>query len=59
MDIIVSDKVINTVYNSLRASKYSLRSQLASATEGSNKKEIIKHQLAEVEEAIRIFDLVQ
>lgn len=53
MEIQINQEVIDTVCNSLRASKQSLRNQLRSA-EG-NKKEIIEHQLSNVEEAMRVF----
>jgi hypothetical protein len=58
MELFVSEKLIETVCNSLRASKQSLRSQLSRTTEES-KKEILESQLAEVEEALSIFDQVQ
>lgn len=59
MEIVVSNEVINTVCNSLRASKQSLRNQLIGLTEGrykKGKKEIFEHQLADVEEALRVFE---
>jgi hypothetical protein len=56
MEIKVSEKVIETVYNSLTASKHSLHSQLAKET-NELKKEILKHQLSEVEEALVLFNL--
>lgn len=56
MEIKVSEKVIETVYNSLTASKYSLRSQLAKET-NELKKETLKHQLSEVEEALVLFNI--
>jgi hypothetical protein len=55
MEIQVSQEVIDTVCNSLRASRYSLQNQLRNAEHGSNKEEIIKYQLADVEEALRVF----
>lgn len=51
----VSQEVIDTVCNSLRASRWSLRQQLEKVERGSNEEEIRKHQLAEVEEALRVF----
>lgn len=54
MDIKVKQEVIDTVCNSLRASKQSLRNQLRNVT-NSTKEEIIKYQLAEVEEALQVF----
>ncbi len=59
MEIPVSSEVINTVCNSLRASRQSLRNQLVGLSEGRykrGKKEILEHQLAEVEEALRVFE---
>lgn len=58
MNIQVSQEVIDTVCNSLRASKQSLRNQLRNAAE-SNKKEIIEHQLAGVEEALEVFEYLE
>ena len=55
MDIKIKQEVIDTVCNSLRASRYSLQNQLRNAQEGSNKKEIITYQLADVEEALKVF----
>ena len=57
MEIKVSENVIETVCNSLRASKRNLRTQLSRATE-ETKKEILEHQLVEVEEALRIFEQI-
>jgi LPS O-antigen subunit length determinant protein (WzzB/FepE family) len=53
MEVKVTQEVIDTVCNSLRESKQSLRNQLRTA-EG-NKKEIIECQLADVEQALQIF----
>ena len=58
MEIKVSENVIETVRNSLTASKHSLRAQLSKVTE-ETKKEILEHQLAEVEEALFVFDLAR
>lgn len=55
----VSQEVIDTVCNSLRASRYSLQNQLRNAERGSNKEEIIKYQLADVEEALRVFQYLE
>ena len=55
MEIKVSENVIETVINSLRASKQSLKKQLLTA-DTETKREIIKSQLAEVEEALNVFD---
>lgn len=57
MEIQINQEVIDTVCNSLRASKQSLRNQLRSA-EG-NKKDIIEHQLADVEEALQTFQQLE
>lgn len=54
MDIKIKQEVIDTVCNSLRASKQSMRNQLRNATD-PNKKEIITYQLADVEEALKVF----
>ena len=59
MDIKIKQEVIDTVCNSLRASKQSLRNQLRNAAEDSNKKEIITHQLADVEEALQVFEYLE
>lgn len=55
MEIQIDQKVIDTACNSLRASKQSLRNQLRNATD-PNKKAIIEHQLADVEEALKVFE---
>lgn len=55
MEIKVNQDVIDTVCNSLRASKWSLQKQLRNAEEGSNKKEILSYQLLDVEKALRVF----
>ena len=57
MEIKVSENVIETVCNSLRASKQSLRSQLSRTTD-ETKKAVLEHQLKEVEEALSIFDQI-
>ena len=56
MEINLSNETINTVYNSLRYSKQGLKRQLENEKVNSNKKEIIKHQLAEVEDALAVFE---
>ena len=59
MEVRVTTDHINTVCNSLRASRQSLRNQLRSCEEGMSKrgkKEILEHQLADVEEALRVFE---
>lgn len=58
MEIKVSENVIETVCNSLRASKQSLQSQLSRITD-ETKKAVLEHQLAEVEEALFVFDLAR
>ena len=55
----ISQEVIDTVCNSLRASKYSLQKQLCNVERASNKEEILKHQLADVEEALKIFQVLE
>ncbi len=55
MNITIDQEVIDTVCNSLRASRWSLRQQLAKVETGSNEEEIRKHQLADVERALEIF----
>lgn len=54
MEIKVTDKVIETICNSLTASKQGLKKQLLKA-DTETKREVLKHQLAEVEEALSIF----
>ena len=55
MEIQIDQEVIDTVCNSLRASKQSLWNQLRNAEAGSNKEEILKYQLNDVEEALGVF----
>jgi hypothetical protein len=55
MEIQISQEVIDTVCNSLRASRYSLQNQLRNVERASNKEEILKYQLRDVEEALRVF----
>ena len=54
MEIHVSDKIIDTIYNSLTASKQSLKKQLLKA-DTETKREVIKSQLSDVDEALGIF----
>jgi hypothetical protein len=54
MEIQIDQKVIDTVCNSLRASKHSLQQQLRLAVD-KNKEEIISYQLRDVEHALEIF----
>lgn len=54
----IKQEVIDTVCNSLRASKQSLRNQYLRLDEGAykkGKKEILERQLADVEEALSVF----
>ena len=54
MEIQINQEVVDTVCNSLRASKHSLQQQLRLAVD-KNKEDIIKSQLADVEHALEIF----
>ena len=60
MMVNLSEETINTVYNSLRSSKYDLKWQLSAdipnGKVSTNRMEIIKHQLAEVEDALQVFE---
>lgn len=56
MMVNLSEETINTVYNSLRSSKHDLNKQLSNGKISPNKIEIIKHQLAEVEDALQVFE---
>ena len=60
MEINLSVETIKTVYNSLRSSKQTLKWQLeVSIPNGKmnpNKKEIVEYQLAEVEDALTVFE---
>lgn len=51
MEIKITPEMFDTICNSLRANKQSLKSQLRYATE-ENKKAIIESQLKEVTEAL-------
>ena len=57
MEIMISDKILDTIYNSLTASKQSLKKQLLKA-DTETKREVIKSQLAEVDEALDIFEQI-
>ena len=59
MEIQIDQEVIDTVCNSLRASRWSLRQQLAKVETGSNEEEIRKYQLADVERALRVFEYLE
>lgn len=54
MEIEVSQEIIDTVCNALIATKQSLIRQAVQAKD-KNKHAIIIHQLAEVKEALRVF----
>ena len=58
MELKVTEKVIETVCNSLTASRHSLKQQLRLAPD-KTKEDILKHQLTEVEEALSIFTQIQ
>ena len=55
MEIQIDQSVIDTVCNSLRASRQTLRNQKANAIAGGLKEDIINSQLADVERALEIF----
>ena len=57
MEIMISDKILDTIYNSLTASKQSLKKQLLKA-DTETKHEVIKSQLADVEEALKVFEQI-
>ena len=59
MEIEITQEVIDTVCNSLRASKQSLRNQLSKVNLSRNEEEIRRHQLAEVEHALEIFQSLE
>ena len=59
MEIQIDQEVIDTVCNSLRASRWSLKQQLTKVEVGSNEEEIRKHQLADVEHALAIFQQLE
>lgn len=60
MEINLSDETITTVYNSLKDTRHVLKWQLeVSLPNGKvnpNRKDIIKHQLAEAEDALAVFE---
>ena len=60
MEIQVTQEVIDTVCNSLRSSRQSLRTQLRTLSVehqlGSSKRTVIEQQIKEVEEALAIFE---
>lgn len=55
MEINLSTETIETVYNSLRCSKQTLKQQQRNET-SHDKKVIIKYQLEEVEDALAVFE---
>lgn len=57
MEIQINQEVIDTVCNSLRASKYSLMRQLSNADR--RKTEIINSQLRDVDEALEVFQYLE
>ena len=63
MDIKIKQEVIDTVCNSLRASKQSLRNQLRALLVehqlGTSKRTVIEHQLADVEGALAVFQYLE
>ena len=56
MELKVTDKIIETVCNSLIASKQSLKTQLLKV-DTETKREVIKSQLSDIEEALKIFNI--
>lgn len=58
MEIQISQEVIDTVCNSLRASKQSLRNQMYNAPD-KRKETIALCQLREVEKALEVFELLE
>ena len=56
MEINLSNEVIEAVYNSLRSSKHDLKRQLENNANNTNKREIIKHQINDVENALQVFE---
>lgn len=60
MVINLSEETIKTAYNALRSSRNVLKSQLEFGIPAKkvnpNKKEIIEHQLEEVEDALAVFE---
>ena len=58
MEIQIDQEVIDTVCNSLRASKQSLITQLAKANTDQRRTDIISSQLNDVVEALRVSEQV-
>ena len=59
MEIQIDQEVIDTVCNSLRASRWSLKQQLEKVESYSKEEEIRKYQLADVERALVIFQQLE
>ena len=59
MDIKIKQEVIDTVCNSLRASKQSLIMQLAKANADQRRTDIISSQLNDVVEALKVFEYLE
>ena len=59
MEIQIDQKVIDTVCNSLRASKQSLIAQLAKANADQRRTDIISSQLNDVVEALKVFEYLE
>jgi hypothetical protein len=59
MEIQIDQEVIDTVCNSLRASRQSLLNQLRNAEPRSNKEGILKRQLADVDWALEVFQQLE
>ena len=59
MEIQIDQEVIDTVCNSLRASKQSLINQLAKANADRRKTDIIASQLNDVERALQVFQQLE
>lgn len=59
MEIQINQDVIDTVCNSLRASKQSLIMQLAKANADRRRTDIISSQLNDVVEALEVFELLE
>lgn len=58
MEVQITQEVVNTVCNSLIATRHSLRQQLRLALD-KRKEDILNHQLAEVEDALRVFEMLE
>lgn len=54
MTINLSQETINTIHNALKCSEHSLKRNMQTAS--ANRKEIIKSQLAEVQEALQVIE---